>query len=274
MSEVGAFEFQKSDGSWHEVKLYTPGTFDVEPIEIQLSDGSWGVPYLRAPSNADTPLEVQKSDGSWLGINSVGILIIDDFEDGDHSGWTVPSSTGDDTIVSPGLNDTDYAWEHDGFREGHLAGADAVNRGPQPDDVFEVWWRIESVSSGDGITRFEFSADGTSDGDKYRVEWESSDTSNKTVSMEKYVGGSVDKVATADFAPSTDTVYRAEIRWNNGSNDIEVEMYDASGSSVSNPATITDDSSAAGSEYTQPGIYIMTNANVVQTWDEMRILPS
>lgn len=231
-----------------------PITFDGDEIDEITFDGD--------------PVEEVTFDGDvvWLATE-----IIDDFEDGDHAGWDVPSSNGGDTIVSPGFDGTDYAWEHDGFREAHLAGADAVDRGPQPADIFEVWWRIESTGSGDGITRYEFSADGTSDGDKYRVEWESADTSNKTFSMEKYVGGSVDKVATEDFAPSTGTVYRCEIRWNAGNNDIEAQMYDSGGSSVSNAATISDDSSAAGGEYTQPGTYIMTNGNVVKTWDEMRI---
>lgn len=273
MAEEGVLEYQDSAGAWHEIILYTPGTFDSEPLEVQTSSGQWAVPYLTDPTEADTPFEVQRSDGSWVGVNSVGVLTVDDFEDGDVSNWTVPSSSGSDTIVSPGLDGTNNAWQHDGIREGHLQGIDAVDRGPQPGDVFEVWFRIDSSSS-TALSRFEFSADGNNDTDMYRLEWEAGSTPSKTLSIEKYVGDSQSLVDTVSFSPSDGTTYRCEIRWNVGDSNIEAEMFDSGGSSVSGIASISDDSSASGSEFTQPGIHLWTNGNEVKTWDQIRILPS
>lgn len=209
-------------------------------------------------------------DGSvaWRAVE-----IIDDFEDGNATGWTIgdTSSGSSEAIVSPGLDGSNNAWEWDGEFEAHLAGADAVDRGPQPGDVFEVWFQIGSSSS-TALSRFEFSADGNSDPDKYRIEWEAGSISNKTVSIEKYSGGSVTKVDTASFAPTDGTTYRCEIRWNAGNNLVEAQMYDAGGSSASSAFSITDDSSASGSEYTQPGIQMWANANMTNyQWDEFKI---
>lgn len=197
------------------------------------------------------------------------VQVVDDFEDGDHSGWDVPSSTGSDSIVS-GLDGTDHAWQHDGPREGQLSGGNAIDRGPQPGDVIEVWFRIDS-SSGTSLSRFDLSAGSNNDDDIYRLEWEAGGISNKTLSLEKVVGGSADKIDTVSFAPSDGAVYRCEIHWNYGNNAIEAQMFDSGGGTESNTVSISDDSSAAGSQFNQPGIHIWTNDNETKTWDEIRI---
>lgn len=241
------------------------------PIHIK-QGGSWQTTGWHYNNNGswNRARVYLKVNGSWTPVSG---LIVDDFEDGDRGGWTVPSSTGSDVVEGLGLDDTDYRWEHTGFREAHLAGADAVDRGPQPGDVFEFWFRVESTS-GDTINRFEFSAHGINEGDVYRVEIER-DTSDNELSLEKVSGGSTTKIDTdANFTPSLDFTYRCHIEWNAGNNAITAQMFTPSGNTASNQLSITDDSSASGGEYTQPGIFIRTNANNVCSWDEIRITES
>lgn len=197
------------------------------------------------------------------------VEVIDDFEDGDASGWTIDN--GSPSVVSGGLNGTNYRWEHSGFTEAHLAGSNAVDRGPQPGGRFEFWFRIESDNGNDVINRYEFSADGTADSDKYRIEFERN-TSDTELSLEKISGGSQELLATDEnFVPSIDQAYRIQIDWNNGNNDITIQAFLPDGSTASTAVTITDDSSASGSEFTQPGTAITTNGNNTCSWDELRI---
>lgn len=208
-------------------------------------------------------------DGSWTVVSG---QVVDDFEDGDRSGWTVPSSTGSDTVTSSGLDGSDFRWEHSGFREGHLAGADAVDRGPQPGDRFEFWFRIESTSSGGVINRFEFSADGNSDGDCYRIEWER-ETGDDEVSLEKISGGSGALLDTdPNFVPPAGSAFRCEVGWNDGDNAITAQFFNADGSTASSQLSISDDSSSAGSEYQQPGIAITNSGNNTCSYDQFRII--
>lgn len=262
---------QTSSGA-QQIELYDPGTFDFEPLRVQTQNGPM-VPYITDPSDADTGLRLYTDSRGVQGINSVGVLRIDDFEDGNRDGWTVPGSTGSDSITSPGLNGTNNAWFHNGLREGHLAGADAIDRGPQPGDRFDFWFRVTD-QSGTIINRFHFSSDGVDDPDRYRVEWERGDSSGDELSLEKYVGGSQAKIDTAVGAVSVGQTYRCEINWNNGNNQISAELFFPNGNSAIGPVTITDDSQASGGDFTQPGIAVRTNSNCDQIWDEMKILPS
>lgn len=192
------------------------------------------------------------------------VEIVDDFEDGDHSGWTVPSSTGGDQIVSPGHDGTDYAWEHTGFREAHLAGADAVDRGPQQGDRFEFWFNLTNAS-GSAINRFEFGCSGTGDGDLYRIEFER-ETGDNEFQLEKLAGGSQAKTDTdPGHAVAEDTVYRCVIEWNYGDSQITAQLYDGNGNTDSALLSISD------TEYTQPGVCLFTNENSTVDWDEIRI---
>lgn len=258
---------------WQSIELYDPGTFDIEPIEIYTAQG-WKVPFFHTnASDADTPIELYTQSNGWVGLNTVGVEIIDDFEDGNRTGWTVPSSSGSDTVTSSGYDGSSFRWQHSGPREGHLAGADAVDRGPQPGDQFEVWFQIESDNGNSVINRFEFSADSTSDGDKYRVEFERN-TSDTELSLEKFTSGSQALLDTDEnFVPSIGQTYRLQIDWNNGNNNITVQAFLPNGNTASTAVTITDDSSAAGAEFTQPGIYCQTNGNNTCSWDEIKITP-
>lgn len=195
--------------------------------------------------------------------------VIHDFENNNHAGWDVESSTGSDNIVSNGLNGTNYAWRHNGFRQAHLAGADAIDRGPQPGDVFEFWFRVDSAS-GPVINRFEFSADGHNEPDCYRIEFERG-TGDNEFSLEKYVNGSQQKIDTDPGAVSVGQIYRCEVRWNVGNSNVEAQFFYPNGNAASSKLSITDNSSSSGSEFTQPGIFIRTNDNNSCTWDEFVI---
>lgn len=250
---------------WLSIDLYDPGTFDFEPIEVHTAQG-WKVPYVRPdPSKADTPIEIYTQSKGWTGLNSVGILRIDDFEDGDASGWTVPSSTGGDTIVSPGLHGTDYGWQLDGFREAHLAGADAVDRGPQQGDTFEYSFEIDDYSGNPALFRFEFACSGTGDGDLYRIEYEIND-SDPDVAIYKMSGGSSAETSTfKTIDPAVGDVVRAEVRWNVDDSNIEIDHY--VNGSFKHTISIAD------TQWTQPGVCLFVNSNVMLTFDEARILP-
>lgn len=237
--------YRKVNGSWETTTQY------------RKVDGSW-----------QRATVYYKDNGTWLPVSG---LTIDNFDDGDRAGWTVPSSTGGDSVISPGLDGSDSKWEHDGFREGHLAGADAVDRGPQPGDVWEFWFQITSDNGNQVINRVEFSADGTADDDMYRIEFERN-TGDTELSLEKFVGGSQDTLVTDEnFLPSIGQVYRCEIQWNAGDSNVAIQMFHPDGSTASNQIGFTDSSSG---EFAQPGIYVRNSGNSVCEWDEFRIIQS
>lgn len=237
------------------------------PIHIR-QGGSWQTTrwHVRQGGSWQSARVHLKVNGSWEPVSSE---IIDNFEDGDASEWST-QGTGTRTITSSGFDSTEYKWEHDGFSEVHLTGADAVDRGPQPGDVFEFWFRVTNTS-GSVINRFEFSADSMNDNDCYRVEFER-ETGDNEFQIQKISGGSSVKNSTdPGHSVSTNVLYRCEIHWNAGDNNITAQIFDGD-TADSNQVSISDDSSASGSEYTQPGTFIRTNDNNVCEWDELRII--
>lgn len=238
------------------------------PLHIN-NNGSWvssSTQYVNLNGSWNRARTHVNVNGSWHVVSG---FIIDDFEDGDASGWDV-SGTGTRSIVS-GLNGSDFAWEHAGFSEAHLAGANAVDRGPQPGDVFEFWFQVTNTS-GSVINRFEFSADGINESDVYRVEFER-ETGDNEFQIQKISGGSSVKNSTdAGYAVSTNQVYKCRIEWNAGNNNITAQILLPDGTADSNQVSISDDSSAAGSDFTQPGVFIRTNDNNTCEWDEIRII--
>lgn len=237
------------------------------PITLK---GTGEVDAFIQQSGAKTPCKVYEKTSGGKRLIYAPVEIIDDFEDGNRTGWNVPSSTGSDTVTTSGLDGTSYRWEQTGFREAHLAGVDAVDRGPQPGDVFEFWFRVESTS-GSTINRFEFSADGINENDVYRIEFER-ETGDNEFQIQKISGGSSVKNDTdPGHSVAINQTYRCEIQWNAGNNNITAQLFLPDGTADSNQVSITDDSSAAGSDFTQPGIFIRTNGNNVCSWDEIRI---
>lgn len=197
--------------------------------------------------------------------------IIDDFEDGNRDGWDVPGSTGSDTVRSGGLNGTDWRWEHSGFREGHLRGSDAADRGPQQGDRISLWFRVTPTISSDDIiiNRFKFASSSTDDGDRYQVEFRSNtgDPDADGLELEKLTGGSRTKFAFHNDVGiiSQNESLQCVINWNNGNNLITAQIYDSTGSARSNQISFED------TQHTQPGIALFTSDRCVCDWDEFRI---
>lgn len=207
-----------------------------------------------------------KRDGEWI---PVSYEVIDDFEDGNANAWSVDGS-GTQDVTSPGMDGTDFAWRHDQFTEAHLAGANAVDRGPQPSDVIEFWFHIGLEYGGEIINRFEFSADGLNDSDKYRIEWERN-TADTELSIEKIQDNTQVALDTDEgFEPLVGVDYRAQVAWNiDGTNNISVDVFDEGGT-LRGSCSIADNSTG---EFAEPGIYVRTNNNCIQLFDQFRIIP-
>lgn len=212
------------------------------------------------------------SDGSFR-VNEgafTGVTIIDGFEDGNRNGWNVPGSTGSDEVVTPGLDGSGNKWRHNGFREAQLPGANAVDRGPQPGDVWEFWFHIESTS-GTVINRVEFAADGINEPQKYRIEMEAA-TGSPEFQFEKLDGGTqVHNVTDAGVEFQADQTYSVRIEWRTNNSEIRVQAFEEPNHNpFSNVLSFTEP--GPGSDYEQPGVYIFTNGNNVCYWDNFRIL--
>lgn len=197
------------------------------------------------------------------------VTVVDNFEDGNASSWST-QGTGSRSVTSGGLNGSNYKWEHNGFSEVHLAGSNAVDRGPQPGDHIRFWFRLNSTS-GSTINRFEFSADTFNDSDCYRVEFER-ETGDNEFQIQKISGGSSVKNSTdPGHSVSIGQTYYCDILWNVGDTDITAQIFTPDGTADSSQVSISDDSSAVGSDYNQPGVFIRTNDNNHCYWDQIAI---
>lgn len=205
------------------------------------------------------------SNGSYAGI-----IRVEDFEDGNRAGWNVPGSSGSDSVVSPGLNNTQHAWKLFGPREGHLPSSDAIERGPSPGETFEFRFRITDFSGSPSIFRFDFACTGNSDGNMYRIEFEGSNTGGADMSLEKYSNGNPPSsgsgnVDTAPVSPSVGDNIHIEVEWHENGNNIAVK-YRENG-------TLQATVQIADSEYGAPGVCVEANAFVDVLVDEINILP-
>jgi hypothetical protein len=184
--------------------------------------------------------------------------------------WTFPSSTGSHSVVSPGLQGTDYALKFNGFQKGYLSGANAVDRGLRQGDRFAFSFKPTNYVGSPSLIRFQFACSDGSDGDTYRIEFEGSNTAGSDWSLEKYANGSLKKVDAAGdgVGAALGDEYRVVVEWNTGDTHITARWYNPNGTQRSTPLSITD------TEFTQPGVCIMCNANVTMLWDEIHTLPS
>lgn len=191
-------------------------------------------------------------------------------EDDYSTGWTFPGSTGSYSVVSPGLQNTEYALRFDGFQQGYLSGAAANERVPRQGDRFEFAFEPIDYTGAPSIIRIQFACSGVDDESMYRIEFEGSNTSGSDWSLEKFTNGSQTMVDAADdgvgAAPGDE--YRVEVDWNAGNNRITARWYNADGTQRSRQLSITD------TAYTQPGICLMCNGNATVLWDEIRVRSS
>lgn len=211
----------------------------------------------------------QKTSGGQQLIYSP-VEIIDDFEDlnvGTSPGrWTVPGSTGSDTIVSPGMGGTNRAWKLVGPREGHLSSSNAIDRGPQPGETFEFQFRPTKYDGSPSLIRFDFACPGISAPNFYRIEFEGSNTSGADMSIEKYSNGSpTGKVDTISQSPSVGDHIVIRVSWRDGNNGLIVNYFE--NGSYRATARIDD------TEYSAAGVRVWCNAYVDMVLDEI-LIPS
>lgn len=171
MAEIGVTELYTQANGWVEVKLYSEGTFDFEPVEFPAVSGQAGYPYLTNPSNADTPIEVYTSTHGWMGINSLGILPIDDFEHNDlDTYYRIADTRSTPEIRSSAARSGNYGWYGSGdtrtisLPPGHpnynsTYQADFLPNYPSSGDIFECYMYVVSTSSsGNGVNRIHWGA--------------------------------------------------------------------------------------------------------------------
>jgi hypothetical protein len=185
--------------------------------------------------------------------------------DADYStGWTFPAATGTHSVVSPGLQGTEYALKFDGFQKGHLTGA--LQHGKR----FAFSFKPTNYSGAPSLIRFQFACSGEGDENIYQIEFEGSNTSGSDWSLEKFSNGTQASVDVAGDGVGTTLgeEYRVEVDWNTGDTDITARWYNPDGTLRSTPLSITD------SEYTQPGVCLMCNSNVTVLWDGIQSLRS
>lgn len=197
-------------------------------------------------------------------------IVIDDFESGrdpdNFWGYVNDAEKNDTDLISPGLDGTSNRWRHKDFVNVHLTGSNAVDRGPQQGDVFEVWFRIETITGSPVINRFEFGATGVDDSDMYRVEFEAN-TSEPEFQFEDTSGEHLVTDAGVEFREGQ--TYSIRIEWKAGNDQVTAQAFEEPGH---NPFSQKLSFLEPGG-YTAPGINLFTDANNVCSWDEIRILP-
>lgn len=199
------------------------------------------------------------------------VSVVDDFESGSEAGWdfTNPAEQSDADIVTPGLRGTDFAWRHTDFVNVHLAGANAVDRGPQPGDVIEVWFYITNITGSPVINRFEFSSENVDDTQCYRVEFEAS-TNDPELSIEDVAEGEIDTDAGVEFFEGQ--LYSLRIEWEFGNDLVRARAFnEPNHSPKSNWVSISEPATQSGS-YDNPGVSLFSNSNNTIIWDEIRII--
>lgn len=246
MSKIGVFEYEDTNGDYHEIDIYEPGTFTEEPVEFELTDGRWGVPFLRDPTDADTPFEVQKTDGSWLGVNSVGQVLIDDFEYSQttfDNNWSIVTGVGDiGTQSDVGAVDGDRVGYIDGgFNSGwSLPQHGFLNAYPEPGDRFVCHVRINRRAGGmQPWILFGGTSDNTSstgDNDLYEINFIEPDdgTDDWTFRLRARNGTDPVEVVAADDNNDTpivaDTWYGCLVDWYDATLDgrtgVRLRLYD------------------------------------------------
>lgn len=208
------------------------------------------------------------------GIGTVwkGVEIVDDFESGSEAGWGFvnPAERDDADIVRPGLRGSGFAWRHTDFVNVHLTGGNAVDRGPQPGDIFEFWFYIADITGSPVINRFEFSSESVNDDQCYRIEFEAN-TDAPEFQLEDVASGEIDTDPGVEF--EQDSLYSIHVEWKHNDNNVRARAFNEPGHTpVSQWIELYEP--APGAEYDNPGISLFSDANNTIVWDEIRILDS
>lgn len=168
MAEVGVTELYTQAHGWVEIKLYSEGTFDFEPVMLPATTGNDGYPYLT--DDADTPIEVLTETHGWLGINTLGILPIDDFEHNNVDRYyRIADTRGTVDIRASAARSGNYGWYGTGdartmsLPPGHPNYNSSWQQGflpnyPSSGDIFECYVKIidRDRAGGNGINRIHW----------------------------------------------------------------------------------------------------------------------
>lgn len=202
------------------------------------------------------------------------VEVVDDFEQRDpDTYWDYVDQVekSDTNLVTPGMRGTDRAWRHTDFVNVHLAGANAVDRGPQPGDRFEFWFYIADITGSPVIDRFEFSSENVDDTECYRIEFEAN-TPEPEFQIEDVAEGEIDTDAGVEF--QADQFYSVTVEWEYHSSQVRARAFDEPGHSPkSNWVSLGEPAPQTGS-YDNPGISLFSDNNNTLIWDEIRILDS
>lgn len=232
MGKIGTTELWTQSEGWVEVDLYDPADFTFTPLELPTGSGTWGVPYVSDASNADTPIEFYTQSNGWVGVNSVGFVLIEDFEDGDLDEWVESKTTASEVSSARaafqgnyGLNLTADTCER---IVSHSSFSPSLSYYPQQGDQFELFFRWDSTDAFTDSTWLKFGNQNypTSDG------FTSHDVSQgylfsmrpklddviigRTDSDDTFVEDSITNVSGGFHA---DQWYRMEVDWHYSTND-------------------------------------------------------
>lgn len=215
---------------------------------------------------------------AYQSINNINIVngalelattttIVDDFEDGDLSEYSV-GSTGYYTTTTARSQNGSYALSggSSSTSNEYVGSTSGLNAYPSPGDTFRFWLYSDSASDTQQRTYWATQGDGsaTDEGSGYSVEHNSRDGS---FNLYRHDSGGQTELDTVSYAVADDEWVEIEVRWGTD-NTIEADLIEA-GSVVASLGPVTD------SNYTSGGIgfrYIGSTGADEIFWDYFRIV--
>lgn len=243
MGKVGVAELYTASGNWVEVDVYDPADLAFTPIELA-TDTGWGAPFVTSPSSADTPLEVYTQSNGWQGINSVGYVMMDSFEDGNLDEWVESQSTGIDVTSGRAAFQGDYGLSLSADTCERIVSAPTFTPSlpeyPSPGEQWDTFVRFDTSDSlnNDLWHKFGCQTHPTSDGftasdtyDGYRAELDPPNSALRIGRMDSAAtgDGTMDASSSVSVSFTTDQWYRIEIDWHySTASDIIVRLFESS----------------------------------------------
>lgn len=99
MTQYGSFDLYTQSDGWISVPVFKANEVPYAPLEVYTPNG-WAAFNLVNPTDADTPLEIYTPSG-WRGIKSTLTEVIDSFESGSLSAYTIGENPS--TYISHGI---------------------------------------------------------------------------------------------------------------------------------------------------------------------------
>lgn len=238
MAQIGTIEVQTQNNGIVQLPVFDTGDDGSEVYDMvraQTASGTGFIPMVD-PADAKFPyLRVQTENHNVLAAHNSPDFIIDDFEDNDLSEYQ--SNTGNWTVTSAGptsprngtyylTNSTDTAQNNGIFS---YPGNGLTNYFPYGTDS-RVWVYL---GVNDVIPEIVFGKDSSSDDNADHYEIDLDDVNNKFALEDVGINGSTQGTSEAYVtdADGGSGWYELEIRWGTTSNEIEIELFDDTGTS-------------------------------------------